>query len=406
MSYSFSIYAGHINSGDTADDGITTAASFSTEGLSVYKHSVRAADGTIYFIDGYCIRKIYLTGEVVTIAGIFDTAGYVDDTGSAARFTGPSGIAVDANNNIYVTEITEYTIRKITPAGVVTTWIGAQGVQNTTEGTGTSARCFSPTALCFDGVNTLFLIDYFRVRKITISTAAIAALAGSVTGFSGETDGTGNAARFNIAGNQGGALWYQSARSVLVVLSPNNANTAFLIREVTLAGVVTTVAGTATITLGGGIMANSAITDSTTALFVNVNGHLFTLTRVSLLSYTVVDENIWSSHVGVGAAIRSNVVYFNTVLGIFGREFSAGGSNAPVFEASGTPINGLSVNPAGGLNIAGTATISEIVDLSGIYALDPTQTHDTYWDRANSPPTADLDFKIPNPTFKTGYLGG
>ncbi|MFI5136460.1 MAG: NHL repeat-containing protein [Sphingobacteriales bacterium] len=86
-----------------------------------------AVDGTgnIYVSDGVnnLIRKITPGGAVSTLAGS-GFAGAVDSTGTAASFNGPAGLAVDAAGNVYVADSNNNLIRKITPAGVVTTVAG------------------------------------------------------------------------------------------------------------------------------------------------------------------------------------------------------------------------------------------------------------------------------------------
>jgi sugar lactone lactonase YvrE len=80
--------------------------------------------GNLYVADSnnYTIRKIAPTGVVSTLAGLAGVRGNVDGTGSAARFSSPNSVAVDAAGNVYVSDTVNNAIRKITPAGVVTTF--------------------------------------------------------------------------------------------------------------------------------------------------------------------------------------------------------------------------------------------------------------------------------------------
>src|SRR5271154_2124711 len=75
-----------------------------------------------------------------TLAGTAYVPGGTDGTGPAAQFNAPYGTAVDSNGNVYVADLGNNTIRKITPAGVVTTLAGTAGTHGTADGTGAAAR--------------------------------------------------------------------------------------------------------------------------------------------------------------------------------------------------------------------------------------------------------------------------
>ena len=75
-----------------------------------------------------------------TLAGKAGSSGSADGTNSAARFYGPGGMAVDTNGNLYVADDGNNTIRKVTPAGVVTTLAGRAGVAGSADGTNSAAR--------------------------------------------------------------------------------------------------------------------------------------------------------------------------------------------------------------------------------------------------------------------------
>ncbi len=74
---------------------------------------------------------------ISTLAGV--APGSADGTGTAARFFGPSNVAVDGSGNLYVVDGSNHTIRKITPAGVVTTLAGLAGHLGFVDGTGSAA---------------------------------------------------------------------------------------------------------------------------------------------------------------------------------------------------------------------------------------------------------------------------
>jgi sugar lactone lactonase YvrE/Tfp pilus assembly protein PilE len=132
---------------------------------------------------------------VGTLAGASAT-GYVDGTGSAARFNTVMGIAVDGGGNAYVADSSNNRIRKITPAGVVTTFAGS-GVSGFADGTGTAAQFAAPRALAFDGSGNLLVADTSnsRIRQIT-PAGVVTTLAGS--GTRGFLDGSAASAQFNM----------------------------------------------------------------------------------------------------------------------------------------------------------------------------------------------------------------
>ncbi len=144
-------------------DGTGSAAQFNSPG------GVAVDDaGNVYVADtsNDTIRKISPTGAVTTLAGSAGSAGSADGTGSAAQFNSPSGVAVDDAGNVYVADTNNYTIRKITPAGVVTTLVGTAGSLGSADGTGGAARFYNPTGLAVDcwGINNLTR----RPRKLAI----------------------------------------------------------------------------------------------------------------------------------------------------------------------------------------------------------------------------------------------
>jgi sugar lactone lactonase YvrE len=196
------------------------------------------SDDNIYVADSgnHTIRKITPTGTVTTLAGSAHMAGSADGTGNAARFNQPEGVATDRTGNLYVADSVNRTIRKITASGIVTTLAGSAGNRGSTDGTGGAARFDSPAAVATDGDGNVYVSEMFNntIRKITPS-GAVTTLAG-VPGFfkTGSADGTGSAARFTnpagIATDRDGNIY---------VADWVNAT----IRKITPAGVVTTFAG-------------------------------------------------------------------------------------------------------------------------------------------------------------------
>ncbi|GEM_PF-2696483 len=214
--------------GDT--DGVGSAARFrDLKGL--------ALDGSenIYVADWirHTIRKITPDGTVSTVAGVAGQAGYLDGAAATAKFDAPYGVALDVAGNLYVTDLNNAVLRKISTSGTVSTLAGTQGIKANLDGTGSAARFSSPMGITVNTSSGHFYIsDNDFIREIT-PDGLVTTLAG---GGPSRADGTGNAAGFHLPEG--------------IAVSPDGSiyvadNLNFTVRKVSPNGAVSTVAGLA-----------------------------------------------------------------------------------------------------------------------------------------------------------------
>jgi serine/threonine protein kinase len=194
--------------------------------------------GTVYVADtaNNTIRMITRNGVVSTLAGLAGNPGSKDGIGTNAGFRNPWAVAVDGAGNVFVADMSNDTIRKITPAGVVTTLAGQAGMTGSVDGFGSQARFNAPYGVATDNAGNIYVSDSANdvIRKITPS-GAVSTLAG-LPGYAGSADGNGNDARFwNPQG-----LAVDDKGNIYVADTGNN-----MVRKITSMGVVTTLAGLA-----------------------------------------------------------------------------------------------------------------------------------------------------------------
>ncbi len=256
-------------------DGTGAAARFSSPTGIVID-----ADGNLQVADqaNRSVRTVTPTGVVTTLAGQGPFSGPIDGTGTAARFNSMSDIAVDGADNVYVSDGASKSIRKMSPAGVVTT-VSNGGYYDIGSSIATDASgnvYFLDTGGVYkmspNGVTSLLQVS--NVRRFAVDAAGklyfisehavftmgsngvVTPLAGSDS--SGFADGAGAAARFNYPSD----IAVDGSGNVYVADTSNNA-----IRKVSPQGQVTTVSG-------GGFSNPSALT-------VDANGNIFAITDLN-----------------------------------------------------------------------------------------------------------------------------
>ena len=197
-------------------DGGATAAQFDQPGGV----AVDAA-GDVYVADSQNnrIRKITPQGAVTTLAGS-GARGSADGPASSASFYLPYGLAVDSGGNVYVADLQDNRIRKVTPQGSVVTVTGSTGLH-------------APQSVAVGGAGNLFVADWGTSQIVEITAQGSArVVAGS--GQTGYADGLGTSAEFNSPAG----IAVDSSGNIYVADTQNNR-----IRKITPGGMVTTIAG-------------------------------------------------------------------------------------------------------------------------------------------------------------------
>lgn len=262
-----------------SNDGAGLAASFSTPyGL--------AADllGNAYVGDSSnnLIRTVTAAGVVTRLAGQVMPTGSTDGVGAAARFSDSMSIAADTTGNLYLADGRNQTIRKITPAGAVTTFAGVAGAIGTADGTGTGARFSEPGALTpMDGAGNFYLADGNAIRRMT-SAGQITTIAGAID-TTGDINGPAAMARFEWISH----LATDAAGNVAIA----EFNKCKL-RMLSAAGIVSTIGGdglNCTVIDGA---AGAAYVSFPSALAFEPNGNLLFVDRDYLVRRLKTDGSI------------------------------------------------------------------------------------------------------------------
>jgi hypothetical protein len=291
-----------------SSDGVGSAAQFSlASGIAV------DGAGNLYVSDTFndTIRKVTPEGTVTTLAGSAGIVGSADGMGSAARFYHPSGIAIDASGNLFVADTGNNTVRKIAPGGMVSTYAGtASATPGYLDGPAATAQFSGPTGVAVDPEGNIYVGDTVgaltysggtvgstgvdtshtvmqvvaTVRKIT-PTGAVSTLAGTPytdtsTTIDYGTFGTTTSTGYKYGDGTGASVFFGSPFT-LAADSAGNVYVADLInnvvRKVTPQGAVTTLGGSPTgfsMTESDGAGASAGF-GSPTGIAVDANGNVF-----------------------------------------------------------------------------------------------------------------------------------
>jgi hypothetical protein len=230
-----SAFAGTSGQAGSSDGSGTTARFNQPSGLAR-----ASAGGNLFVADtaNATLRRIDNAGTVTTLAGSSSVRGNNDATGTAATFSSPLGLALDSAGNLYVADEMNHTIRRVTPGGIVSTYAGSAGNPGTANGPLLTARFNHPSGVALDSAGNLYVADTFNHTLRKITPAGIVSTLAGLEGVAGAADGAGSSALFN----KPTGLAIDSSGNIYAADTANSS-----IRKITPAGTVTTFAGLSTI---------------------------------------------------------------------------------------------------------------------------------------------------------------
>lgn len=301
QSYTWTLLAGQPPLFGSTDGNAATARFYNPNSL------VADAAGNLYVTDtfNHTVRKVAPDGTVTTLAGTPRSSGRDDGSGAAARFSSPNGIAIDAAGNLYVADRSNHAIRRVTPAGVVTTFAGLAGTSGVASGPAADARFNLPSAVAVDADGRLWVADEgnHAIRRID-ADGSVTTVAG-LPGTAGTADGSGDVARFR----QPGGIVPLAGGEVIIADSGNHT-----IRRLSREGTVTTIAGSPGVrgtTSGTGAAARFSYPNGLTA---DASGNVYIadvsndcirrLTPEGVVSTFAGSPDVRGSANGTGAAAR------------------------------------------------------------------------------------------------------
>ena len=229
--------------------------------------------GTIFVtdMDNANVRRITADGRVTTLTAInIQSGSCVSQNDAGVTFNRPMGVVVDNTGNAYVADWSDRTIQKVTPDGIVSTFVGGCGGVGQdpehVDGVGGAARMVEPYGLARDFSGNIFVSDQWdnTIRKVT-PDRVVSTVAGKA-GESGENDGQGTEARFNAP--EGIAV--DSAGNIYVADEQNG-----LLRKITPKGKVSTLVTGAQIWKFSGLEANGGLGWSVSAVAVDDAGTIY-----------------------------------------------------------------------------------------------------------------------------------
>jgi sugar lactone lactonase YvrE len=259
--------AGNHIAGYSGDGNLATSAKVNhPNGVAV------DASGNIYFSDYYnhVIRKVNASGIISTFAGN-TVAGYSGDgsLATSAKLNYPTGVAVDANGNVYIADKNNSVIRKVNTSGIITTIAGTSVAGYTGDGgLATSAKINLPAAVATDVAGNVYISDTYNqaIRKVNTSGIITTIAGGNGIGYTGDGS-SATSAELNFPWG----LTVDNSGNIFVGDEHNH-----VIRKINTSGIISTIAGTGTAGYSGdGGLATNALLNVCNGVVSDAQGNLY-----------------------------------------------------------------------------------------------------------------------------------
>ncbi|HWD93931.1 MAG TPA: hypothetical protein VG938_16495 [Verrucomicrobiae bacterium] len=249
----------------------TNAALTNPQGVAV------DTNGNLFITDNDddVVRKVDTNGIIATVAGKFGMTVFGGDSGQATNATlnHPNNLAISPDGTLYIADIFNQRIRRVSPGGIITTFAGNGAAAYSGEGTATLTSLNYPACVALDAAGNLFIADLINNRVREVSGGTMSTVAGkSNPGFAG--DG-GLAANASLANPQG--IGFDPLGNLYIADTSNNR-----IRKIDTSGIITTVAGNTgtNFTGDGGLATNASLSmpwsvcvDNSSNVFIADFGH-------------------------------------------------------------------------------------------------------------------------------------
>ncbi len=269
---------------------------------AVYNVAVDNA-GNIYAPDlaGHVVYKVDPTGVTTVVAGT-GRAGYSGDglQATSAQLNAPAGVVIAADGTMYISDSNNHKIRKVAPSGIITTIAGTTAGFAGDGGQASAARLYGPASIAMDGAGNLIFVDFLNLRIRKITPAGVI----TTVGGTGRVSLSGNGGL--ATGTDMAPYWLAVARDGTIYASDDGdgrLNGFKRVRKISTNGIITTVTGTGTAAYSGdGGPATLAQFRSVSGVAVDLNGNIFVADAADSKIRKIGPDGIITTYAGSGLA--------------------------------------------------------------------------------------------------------